>query len=101
MGNLKHTQGEWFACCKDQKPHFVFSKGGEVTICAPCQKQEMQDDLSDDEFRANAKLIASAHDLLAASNNLINKFGSTKQVKELGIEKELNELINAIQKATK
>lgn len=101
MGNLKHTQGEWFACCKDQKPHFVFSKGGEVTICAPCQKQEMQDDLSDDEFRANAKLIASAPELLEALIEFVNLETGNISALKTTPKQRLEKAINAIQKATK
>lgn len=66
MENLKHTKGEWFTCCKDKIPHFVFSKEGEVTICIPCKRQDTGIELSDEEFRANAKLIASAPELLEA-----------------------------------
>lgn len=49
----------------------------------------------------NAKTFIASKELLEALNNLINKFGSVKQVKELGIEKELNQAINAINNATK
>ena len=74
MKNLefKGTKGKWFACCAKKIPHFVFTENGEATICGLYQKQEMSNDLTDEEFRANANLIASAPELLESLFELVS-----------------------------
>jgi len=109
MENLKHTKGKWYACCKDKTPHFVFSKDGEVTICIPCKRQDTGIELSDEEFRANAKLIASAPDLLDALIEAkeqiehlawkLNKDGS--DFAKVTTKEALKQIENTINKATK
>ena len=61
---FKGTKGKWYACCLKNRPHYVFGENGETTICRPYQAQEGCDDLTDDEFRANALLISKAPDML-------------------------------------
>jgi hypothetical protein len=68
---FKGTAGKWFACCVEKKPHFLFTENGDTTICGFIQKQDMSDDLSDEEFRANAKLISKAPELLEALQELV------------------------------
>lgn len=99
MENLKHTKGEWeidpddnYSITAKQAP----DDGGDIICMAPL---EWEDSMK--RWEANAKLIAAAPELLEALNNLVNKFGSVKQVKELGIENELIDAINAINKAIK
>lgn len=70
---FKGTQGKWFACCLKNRPHYVFSSDGETTICRPYQVQEGCDDLTDEEFRANALLISKAPEML----EMLIKFTST------------------------
>lgn len=66
MENLKHTPGEWWACCTKAKPHYVFTKDCELAICSIIQKQELSTDLPLEQVQANAKLIAAAPKMLDA-----------------------------------
>jgi hypothetical protein len=91
----KHTKGKWFACCKDEKPHFIFSDGG-YTICKPIEKQDMNDDIPHDEFIANCKLIESAPELLAT---LIKVQKDMEQ--DIVLPSTLNTINNLITKLTK
>lgn len=99
MEESKHTKGEWSACCLKDRPHFVFGESGHITICGLYQKQEMLNDLSDEELRANAKLIAAAPDLLEALNSMLNIFNRDLPEGSIG-EMTCNKAINAIKKAT-
>ena len=93
---FKGTKGKWFACCLygNSKPHFLFSEHGETVICSFTQKQEMGKDLTIEEVQANAKLIASAPDLLEALMNIENDNGSIPKaiwdMRNKAIEKALN-----------
>lgn len=61
MEALNITKGVWRSCCLQYRPHFLFAgKEGYVTVCGFYQKQEMVEDLSDDEVIANATLIQDA-----------------------------------------
>ena len=60
----KHTQGEWWACCTESTPHFVFQENGEISICSIIKKQDDGTETPIEEVRANAKLIAAAPKLL-------------------------------------
>lgn len=69
---MKHSQGEWYACCLNAKPHFVFAGEGEKTVCAICHNDPNQDHyepmmetVTVEEARANARLIQSAPELLS------------------------------------
>ena len=66
----KYSKGKWFACCLDAKPHFVFAGEGEKTICSMFHNDpidpnynQLEDILTIEECRANAKLIQAAPDL--------------------------------------
>lgn len=88
---FKGTKGNWFACCENETPHFIFSENGYITICKPYQEQQMSDDLTDEEFRANAKLIASAPKMFNALSDFVqtsNKQGvlNVEHYKELFTE---------------
>ena len=61
---FKGTQGKWFSCCLNAKPHYCYADDGEKVICGFYKKQEMCDDLSDEEIRANALLISKAPEML-------------------------------------
>ena len=69
----KFTKGKWFACCQKTKPHFLFTESGETVICAFKKEQEMRDDLSDDEFRANALLISKAPEMFEMIQELLKQ----------------------------
>jgi hypothetical protein len=67
---MKHTKGEWKACCLDDKPHFIFA-GEDKTICSMFYNdpnepnyESMEGIVTKEECVANAKLIAAAPDLL-------------------------------------
>lgn len=71
----KHSKGEWFACCLDAKPHFVFAGEGEKTVCSMFVNDPEYDSdhgwqkgeiLTIEECRANARLIQAAPKMLGA-----------------------------------
>jgi hypothetical protein len=96
MNEFKFTKGEWFACCTKSKPHFLFSAEGEITICGFYQKQEMGEDLTIEEMQANAKLIATAPELLDMLVIVLDC-----QSSENRLTSEINDLIKElIKKAT-
>jgi len=62
--NTKHTQGEW----KFEMPHFTYHitcNGKSIVQIIPTQEQQ--------EYEANAKLIAAAPDLLVALERLVSR----------------------------
>jgi len=77
---MKHTKGEWRACCLDAKPHFVFA-GEDKTICSmSCNDKNdskydhLEGVVTIEECKANAKLIAAAPELLLyATNSLLSE----------------------------
>ena len=69
---FKGTKGEWFSCCTDSTPHYLFTHEGELTICSFIKNQESGVEYNDEEMKANAKLIAAAPDLLEALLNIEN-----------------------------
>jgi len=72
MSEFKGTKGEWFACCAETKPHYLFSNDGEVTICGFIKKQDDGTVLSDEEVRSNAKLISCAPEMLEALKDMVS-----------------------------
>jgi hypothetical protein len=69
---FKGTKGKWWSCCIKTTPHYVFSAGGDDTvICAFSKRQDMRDELPDEEFRANALLISKAPEMLEMLKRLI------------------------------
>jgi len=92
MNEFKGTKGEWFSCCTNAKPHFLFADNGETTICSFFQKQDDGTILNIEEVRANAKLISCAPEMLEMLIKL-NDFCTMK------IE-DRNKLEELIEKAT-
>ena len=68
------TKGEWFACCLEDKPHYLFSKEGEVTICGFYKIQDDGNELPIEEVRANALLISKAPEMLEMLNKLLEHY---------------------------
>ena len=68
---FKGTRGKWFACCIETSPHYIFAHGGNITICQPYISQDMGEDLSLEEYRANALLISKAPEMLEMIQSLI------------------------------
>lgn len=67
----KFSKGEWWSCCLDAKPHFVFAGEGEKTVCVICSNDKdedkyepMMEEVTIEEARANARLIQSAPEML-------------------------------------
>ena len=69
MKELGITKGEWWACCKDTRPHFIFVGEGELAICGirsndPAEGEDLYEPLEGivtmAERIANAALIADA-----------------------------------------
>lgn len=89
----KHTKGKWFACCTKSKPHFLFTDNGEKTICAFSQKQDNGIDLPIEEVRANAKLIASAPEMLEMLERISKMHPDSNPIT---IIKEAQQLISKI-----
>jgi len=61
------TKGEWYACCLDKKPHFVFAGDGEAVVCAISINdpnyagyEMLMSDVSLLECQHNARLIQDA-----------------------------------------
>jgi len=66
MNKLKITTGEWWPCCADTFPHFVFA-GEDSTVCAMYSNEEedaryepIEGIVTREERRNHAKLIADA-----------------------------------------
>lgn len=99
----KHTKGEWFACCTDKLPHQVFS--GNKTICAMrCNHPGhfaydiMEEIVTEEECKANAKLIEAAPNMLNALTSItgIEAWITDPEMKKLFHDK----VYSAIKKAT-
>ena len=67
MKGLKITKGEWWPCCKDTRPHFIFVGGEDKVVCAMSSNEKDSDnyeplmaEVSMVERIANAALIADA-----------------------------------------
>jgi len=87
---FKGTKGKWFSCCLKTTPHFVFSENGETTICIPIKKQEMSQDLSDEQFRSNALLISKAPEMLEFIVSLLSE---SEDIVHDEIKKQAKQLI--------
>jgi hypothetical protein len=61
---FKGTKGKWHACCKSNKPHFLFAGEGEVVLCSFYQEQDDGTELPLKEVQANARLIECAPEML-------------------------------------
>ncbi len=96
MKEFKGTKGEWFACCLEDKPHFLFANETETTICAFCQKQDLGKDLTLEEVVANAKLIAAAPELLEALQELLKWTSHFPPAMNIEIEKANNAINKAL-----
>lgn len=75
---FKGTKGKWRSCCIKTTPHYIFTAEGETTICGFYKKQDMRDDLSDEELRANALLISKAPEMLEMLKESIETIISLK-----------------------
>lgn len=73
---FKGTSGKWRSCCIETSPHYVFAHEDNVTICRPYMEQDSGDDLSLDEYRANALLISKAPELLSMLESIVQGFES-------------------------
>jgi len=107
MENLKHTSGTWHinknmpgygnSICISRQPQSDYWNDGHVNIVGDCPLAIIKD--GNDSWKnkypaeANAKLIASAPELLEALIMCVNYVGS--------ISNESEPAINAINKATK
>ena len=67
MKDLGITKGEWWPCCKETRPHFIFVGEEEGTICGIHHNDPSEDnydplqrDIPTTERIANALLIADA-----------------------------------------
>jgi hypothetical protein len=67
MKDLKTTKGEWWPCCKDTRPHFIFVGEEDKVVCAMSSNEKDSDnyeplmaEVSMVERIANAALIADA-----------------------------------------
>lgn len=67
MKDLKITKGEWWPCCKDTRPHFIFVGEEDKVVCAMSSNEKDSDnyeplmaEVSMVERIANAALIADA-----------------------------------------
>ena len=75
----KFSNENWWACCLDATPHFVFA--GEKTVCTMLHNdigdenyEPMEAIVTHDECLANAKLIQAAPDLFDACVKMIRYF---------------------------
>jgi hypothetical protein len=100
---MKHTKGEWRACCLDAKPHYIFA-GEDKTICSMfCNEksepnyESMEGIVTKEECVANAKLIATAPKLLKTLQKAVNY---THHPLCKNYHGWLNEAIEIIKKAT-
>ena len=67
MKDLGITKGEWWPCCKDTRPHFIFVGEEDKVVCSVSSNEKGTDDyepmmaeVSITERIANAALIADA-----------------------------------------
>lgn len=101
MSNSKHTPGPWKVW--DHAPYSVWL--GDKSQVAACRwttddgKPEPECVQSDAEAQANARLIASAPDLLAALKRLIDNPGPRKADDEFVAHKKLGAHIEAVSAA--
>jgi len=98
----KYSQGEWRACCLDNKPHFVFA-GEDKAVCSIFHNdpnepnyESMEGIVTKEECVANAKLIQAAPDLLAALQKALSNSHFPGNPKYHGW---LDDASNAIKKA--
>jgi len=67
MKDIRITKGDWWPCCKDTRPHFVFVGEEDKVVCSVSSNEKGTDDyepmmaeVSMAERIANAALIADA-----------------------------------------
>lgn len=89
---FKGTKGKWWSCCIKKTPHYIFTAEGETTICGFYKKQEMRDDLPDEELRANALLISKAPEMLEMLKDIKDHFCCDKRKQIEQLIKEATEL---------
>lgn len=89
---FKGTRGKWFACCIETSPHYIFAHGGNITICQPYISQDMGEDLSLEEYRANALLISKAPEMLEYLMDALNENKSGEKISD-GWFKNVEQLI--------
>lgn len=90
----KYTEGEWEA-----RGNFVYKINTSHTIA-----NVITYDNNQIESKANAKVIAASKDLLEALISLVKKYEfnlNASQKKNIHLDEEYNNSINAINKATK
>ena len=99
----KYSQGEWRACCLDNKPHFIFA-GEDKTICSMfCNDkgesgyESMEGIITKEECVANAKLIQSAPDLFESLTELFNLL--EKNEPNWYLQRHYKKAFNALRKA--
>jgi len=79
---MKHTEGEWRACCLDAKPHFIFA-GEDKTICSIFHNdpkepnyESLEGIVTKEECVANARLIQTAPDMLKELQHIVERINT-------------------------
>ncbi len=67
---FKGTKGNWFSCCTDADPHYLFANENGTVICKFTRKQDGGTEIPIEEMRANAILISKAPEMLAMIDSL-------------------------------
>ena len=95
----KFSNENWWACCLDATPHFVFA--GEKTVCTMLHNdvgdenyEPMEAIVTHDECLANAKLIAAAPELFDACVYALKTFYTIGCTEDAEIVRVLEKVIN-------
>ena len=78
MGEVKHTPGPWRIVDGTGGDLYVRDVGGVITFCAKPMRWEGQPERYESEmaeYRANARLISAAPDMLEALETIMFEFG--------------------------